>query len=139
MPKPVNKELQDIFIETFYKNNGRVLKTCAEVGVSRQTWSNWQKMPDFIERLEEARARWVEDLRTALWGRAQEKSDMLGIFFLKAFDPEMYDDNIRKLRYMRDHGIDEIPREIKISYIDANSVSAPEVGGELSFDDGSDE
>ena len=74
-------------------------KEAAEhVGIVPQTASNWFKLDIFnayIADLEECRLRLLEQ---ALRARAVKKSDMLGIFFMKAADPEQYDDNIRKLR-----------------------------------------
>ena len=59
----------------------------------------WFKNEDFATAVTEAEDEWYEVLRASLYKRAVEKSDVLGMFFMKARYPEIYDDNYRNKRF----------------------------------------
>ena len=61
----------------------------------------------FRERLAEVESEWFDSIRAALMKRAIEKSDQAAFFFLKSKDPEQYDDNIRKAKWLADRGLVE--------------------------------
>lgn len=98
--KPANKIKQAQFIAEYISNGGNKSAAAKTIGINRDTALKWFKNdPDFARRLEEAEEELYEGLKLALLERAKEKSDTLGIFFLKAKYPEIYDDNYRKIRW----------------------------------------
>lgn len=65
---------------------------CRAVGISRTTFAEWRKEdPAFAAAVEEAyRVDGTEYLEDVARGRAEENSDTLLIFLLKARNPEKY-------------------------------------------------
>lgn len=49
---------QKRFIEKYFENNGNISKSCEEVGISRGTYYNWIKEPEFKEHLNQ-----MEDIK----------------------------------------------------------------------------
>ena len=54
--------------------------------------------------MKEAREQWHEGLRAVAMKRAAEKSDVLLIFLLKSLKPDLYDDELRKTKYLIEQG-----------------------------------
>lgn len=71
----------------------------------------WFKNEDFVFAVNEAEDEWYEVLRASLYKRAVEKSDVLGMFFMKARQPEIYDDNYRA-RKLKTEILEDIRREL---------------------------
>jgi hypothetical protein len=57
----------------------------------------------FIADMSQALIDLATDLKVAGLTRAMKKSDTLTCFFLKAHDPETYDDQIRRLKWLKDN------------------------------------
>jgi len=93
---------QHKFICEYVSNGGNKTRACKAVGMSRGTIYLWLADEDFKAELEEAEASFADEILVALRARAIEKSDMASFFLLKAFDPTMYDDNVRNRKYIED-------------------------------------
>lgn len=78
----------------------------------------WFKNEEFAAAVIEAEDEWYEVLRASLYKRAVEKSDVLGMFFMKARYPETYDDNYRA-RKLKSEIIDDIRKELPQITIEA--------------------
>lgn len=105
------KELrQEEFINEYLSNGGYKSTAAKAIGVHYDTIKSWfREDKQFKERLSEAEETFYEDLKRIAVSRAKEKSDTLMIFLLKALRPEVYDDNIRKLNYMKDNDVSDAP------------------------------
>lgn len=109
MGKRINKIKQTEWIQEYVTNGGYKRRAAEKVKVSYSTVKLWLQNAEFKEQVEEAEECWFEELRSAMMARAIEKSDNLAMFFMKARDPERYDDNVRKRRFL-DEIVDEISR-----------------------------
>lgn len=90
----------------------RLAKACRDLKMARSTVHRWMKVdPDFAREMEEIEHEVHEELRQAMIQRAIEKSDVLAIFFMKAYAPEKYDDNIRKKQFLSEI-VDEVTKQI---------------------------
>lgn len=107
MAKKVNVVAQDLFIQSYIANGGKKIQACKKAGIPYSTYKNWLKDPAFLERMDEARVHHVEELAHYGLQRAKEKSDTLYIFHMKALDPERFDDNIRKAKWLAENGIQD--------------------------------
>lgn len=118
MARTINTEKQDEFIVKYFECNGIKSRAAKKVGIDPTTVTRWFKDEEFLERLESMREEFHGVLYTQLYARACKKSDTAAIFLLKSMNPEMYDDAIRKLKYMKEEGIsDEPPKPQVIKYV----------------------
>lgn len=93
------------FIRAYIRAGGITDTALVSTGITRVTLKKWQQQPAFQAAHAEAQQKWFEELRKAALLRAQAKSDVLLIFMLKALCPEVYDDNVRKARWMAQNGL----------------------------------
>jgi hypothetical protein len=111
--KTPNRLKQEEFVTEYFANGGRKRQAGEKLGIGWTTVKTWFATdPVFKEMVEDFKESWRDNLRAVALKRATEKSDTALIFMLKALDPEMYDDNIRKLRWLADRGMkdpDAIP------------------------------
>lgn len=105
MARKTNELIQEQFIAAYIKNLGVKSKAAAECGVPYITARSWFKKPEFVARVKEAEDQFYDTIRGALIQRAVKKSDQAAFFFLKSRYPEVYDDNIRRLKYLRDNNL----------------------------------
>jgi hypothetical protein len=98
-------EQQSNFIRAYIRAGGLTMTALVSTGTDRVTLKTWQQQPAFQAALAEAQEHWFEELRKAALLRAQARSDVLLIFMLKALCPEVYDDNVRKARWMAQNGL----------------------------------
>lgn len=97
---------QDKFIAEYYLNGGRKKAAAESSGCGWSTVKSWfADDEEFKKRVEEYREVWREDLRATARQRAVEKSDVLLMFLMKADQPEVYDDNVRKAIYLAKIGV----------------------------------
>ena len=111
MARKSSKIKQDKYIAEYVSNGGVKKHAAKKLKIPYQTviyWHNNDK--EFNERLDAEKSIWYEALKASMMKRAMQKSDTLGIFFLKAEFPEKYDDFVRRNRFM-----DEIVEEVKKS------------------------
>lgn len=97
-----NKLRQEAYIAAYIDCKGVKSQAAKKSGVPRDTAGYWFENEDFRRRIKEAEEVWYDELKASLLKRATDKSDTLGIFFLKAHDPETYDDNIRAKRFLEE-------------------------------------
>ena len=93
------------YIRAYIRAGGITDTALVSTGIDRVALKMWQQQPAFQAALAEAQEKWFEELRKAALLRAQAKSDVLLIFMLKALCPEVYDDNVRKARWMAQNGL----------------------------------
>ena len=93
------------YIRAYIRAGGITDTALVSTGITRVVLKMWQQQPAFQAALAEAQEKWFEELRKAALLRAQAKSDVLLIFMLKALCPEVYDDNVRKARWMAQNGL----------------------------------
>src|SRR4051794_16077788 len=101
------------------------------MGIDEATACGFFKDPDFLKRLDQRKQVWVEDIRAVAMERAKEKSDTLMIFLLKSLQPERYDDEIRRTRYLADNDMaspDAAP--VQVSLVRDEAPEGVEVVGE---------
>jgi hypothetical protein len=110
--KKRKREKQDKFVLEYFANVGRIGLCCEKVGITRQDFELWlDTEPNFKKRLEYARERWNENLEAVILKRAVEKSDDLAKFILQAHKPEIYDPQVRKIKYINDNMAKELDCE----------------------------
>lgn len=97
--KKVNKIAQARWIAEYLANGGNKSRAAKTIGINKDTVTDWYKDPIFVQQVADAEEELYDGLKNALLERAKEKSDMLGIFFLKAKYPHIYDDNYRKIKW----------------------------------------
>ena len=102
VPSPsVSRDPKEAFLKAYTTNGGITRGALKTAGVSRDTLLRWQTDdPDFKKDFEEIQNHWVEDLRRTAFLRAQAKSDVLLMFLLKALQPQVFDDDVRKQQYV---------------------------------------
>lgn len=106
-PHP-NKERQDAFITEFIANGLRKKAAADATGNGWSTVKEWfQFDEDFNQRVQDAKAEWLDNLRAAALKRAIQKSDTLMIFLMKSLDPECYDDNVRRAKWLAENNIQD--------------------------------
>lgn len=96
---------QAAFIEEYVANGGMTDQALDSVEATRGDYMHWRDNPEFNAALDAAVDRWYEELRRSAFIRAQQKSDVLLIFLLKALKPELYDDDIRKAKWLANQGL----------------------------------
>jgi len=96
---------QDRYIEAYVSSGGMTKTALRKAGATHEQLKQWRQDPEFVERFNEAMEHWHEELRKAAFIRAQQKSDVLLIFMLKALKPDVYDDDIRKANWMAKQGL----------------------------------
>lgn len=97
MPKGPNlpKDWQDRFLAAL-RNSGNVRAACQAAKVERMTaYRHRKKSPVFAQKWEDALQDAVDVLEAVAWKRAQDISDTLLIFLLKAHRPDVYSDKVR--------------------------------------------
>ena len=104
------KPIQEQFIIEYVSCGGVKSRAAKKCGVPYITAKMWFKNEEFANAVKEAEDEWYEVLRASLYKRAVEKSDVLGMFFMKARYPEIYDDNYRNKRFQ-----DELIQKVKDS------------------------
>ena len=128
MARTTNKELQAKYLEAYFESGCVQRRACKKVGVSERTASTWHKSEEFLEKKE----AWIqfleESILEALLQRAVEKDNTAAIFLLKSIKPELYDDQIRKLKYMADNDIQESKPEVNFVITDARELLNPSNG-----------
>jgi len=113
--EPVKKEIsrkQREYVAVYISNGGNKSAACKVVGCSMRSVLYWHKQKLFKAYVQEQEQQWFDALRAQLMKRAMEKSDTLGIFFLKSHNPELYDDAIRKLKYEAERGLSSEDRVV---------------------------
>lgn len=125
---------QQLFITTYIANGGITRAALKAAGATRTELVGWRKDEKFSEALKAAEENWMEELRKAAILRAQSKSDILLIFLLKAFNPEVFDDNVRNSQIIGSQApVANIPvratliRDNNIQVIQQIGAQAPEV------------
>lgn len=96
---------QDRYIEAYVSSGGMTKTALRKAGATYDQLKQWRQDSEFVERFNEAMEHWHEELRKAAFIRAQQKSDVLLIFMLKALKPDVYDDDIRKANWMAKQGL----------------------------------
>jgi hypothetical protein len=102
------KLLQKKFIEHYLACGGVKLHAAKKADIAYSTVRKWFKEDaEFVKEIEEIEEQWIDGIRAALMKRAMTKSDQAAFFLMKSYEPELYDDNIRKLKYAKEHNIDD--------------------------------
>lgn len=96
---------QNEFIRSYVTSGGLTQTALRKANITLDTLKQWRMDSEFVERYNDAMEQWHEDLRKAAFIRAQQKSDVLLIFMLKALKPDLYDDDIRKANWMAKQGL----------------------------------
>lgn len=96
---------QDRYIDAYVSSGGMTKTALRKAGATHEQLKQWRQDSEFVERFNEAMEHWHEELRKAAFIRAQQKSDVLLIFMLKALKPDVYDDDIRKANWMAKQGL----------------------------------
>lgn len=92
---------QQKFLDAYVSNGGITKSALKAAGVSRDTFIEWKTNdPEFKKGFEEVQTHWVEELRKTAFLRAQAKSDVLLMFLLKALQPDVFDEDVRKQQYV---------------------------------------
>lgn len=94
-----------LFIQEYISSGGMTQTAISKSGITRAILKEWKQDPSFQADLQEAEELWFEELRKAAFIRAQQKSDVLLIFLLKAMKPQVYDDDLRKAQWMATQGL----------------------------------
>lgn len=98
---PVTSSQKERFLKAYTSNGGMTRNALKTAGISRDTLLQWQTNdPEFKKDFDEIQNHWVEDLRRTAFLRAQAKSDVLLMFLLKALQPQVFDDDVRKQQYV---------------------------------------
>ena len=88
---------QERFLWLFGQNLN-VASSAAGAGVHRRTvYKERDKDPEFAAAWDDAKREAIERLEAAAFARAQNMSDLLLIFLLKAHRPEVYRENVQQL------------------------------------------
>ncbi len=133
--KTTNTMAQDRFIEEYLANGGFKLKACKKLNIAYSQVKVWFATDAaFCERVKEAESHWMDAIRSALMKRAMEKSDTAAFFFLKAHDPETYDDNVRSLKWQAEKNL--LPDQTATLTVNLYSGSIPDGVGPDSEDGG---
>lgn len=86
---------KDAYLKAFKRLGGQIAAADA-VGISRTTVWEWRKDdPEFAEAYDSIEEQDTQELERAARKRAQGKSDLLAMFFLKARRPATYRDNVK--------------------------------------------
>jgi hypothetical protein len=118
MPTAINVNLQDAFITEYFANGCRKRAAARTLEIQWSTVKAWFKNDtEFVERVNEFRDMWLEELRAAAFQRAMAKSDMLMMFMLKSLNPEEYDDNIRRDKWRIENGATSLDAESPIQVV----------------------
>ena len=115
-------EKQQKFLEAYQANMGITKTALLSIGVTEETYSEWEKNETFLKALGSIRRTWVEQLRKAAYLRAQGKSDILLMFLLKALDPDTFDEDVRKQIHIAKHGPNESNTPIRATLVRDNTV-----------------
>jgi len=106
MAKKPNTARQDAFLVEYVASGHNRARAARKLKIPYNTVRKWfEQDEEFQRRVAEVNDEWHDLLRASLFKRAVEKSDNAAFFFLKAYDPEMYDDNVRRLKYLKDNQI----------------------------------
>lgn len=97
---------QQHYIVSHIKFGGVKTKACEDCGIPRATVNFWfATVPEFKKAVLEAEDHWYESLLAAAMQRAVTKSDNLLMFLLKSRYPEVFDDGVRRAKWLRDNGM----------------------------------
>jgi hypothetical protein len=100
-PMPELTSAQKQFLSTYASNGGITKAALKAAGVSREELAEWKAdNPKFKNAIKDVEQHWIEELRKMAFMRAQTKSDVLLMFLLKALQPEVYDDDVRKQQFV---------------------------------------
>lgn len=90
-PIKLTKAKMDLFLEYLREepNVSRAAKMCGFTGAGA-FYIKRKEDEDFKQAWDDALAEGVSVLESNLWKRANDKSDILGMFLLKAHKPDMY-------------------------------------------------
>ncbi len=109
--RKLTKEDRARYIQAYFDCDGVMRRAAKKAKIGYDTARRLHADPSFQEQIDELERIRIEDLEEIGILRARAKSDVLLIFFLKAFNPEKYDDNIRKKRFM-DEILDEVRAQL---------------------------
>lgn len=123
--KKPSKIKQSKFIEAYLQNGGNITKACEAAGISRDTYYKvWRDKYDFDEEVKTAEQNWISALIERMYRDALNPEKMnttAAIFLMKAFDPERFDDAIRKVKYCNETGQEDPDKTHIFKIIDANA------------------
>ncbi len=106
MSKKRNIALEDQFIDVYWTEcQGLTTKAAEKLGLSEETCYGWFKNPEFKKRVEERRVKWSELLRAAAFQRAMKKSDRLLMWLSETIDPETYDKEYRRQKWLKENNL----------------------------------
>lgn len=102
------REQQDDFIDALLDAKLNYKTACQAVGLHRNTLRAWlQNDEEFKKRLNRARLEFKVELEAEGYKRALHGDGKLLMEFLAAIDPETYDSQIRKAKWLKDQGMDD--------------------------------
>ena len=117
-PRTPNRLKQEQYIAAYIACGGVKLRAAKKVGAAYSNVKLWFEQDEwFKQRIEEAESEWLDGIRAALMKRAIEKSDTAAFFFLKAKYPEIYDDDVRKAKWLAERGIQNPDIQIPVRAI----------------------
>jgi len=94
--------MQEEFLAEYIENRGVKFRAARKLGLKYATVMSWFKKKYFLDRFNELEKMFKDGVEDACRARAIAKSDVLGIFFMKAEKPEIYDDNYRKIKWEKE-------------------------------------
>ncbi len=119
---------QEKYIASHIKCAGVKSRAAADCGISRDTVNSWfAKDEDFRIAVRAAEEQLYETLLAAAMKRAMEKSDNLLMFLLKSHEPERFDDNIRKAKWLAENNLIDPDKALpKVDNITIQILRKPE-------------
>ena len=106
IPERRNQSAQANYIKAHLECGGVRSRAAEKAGVPIQTVYRWfQRDKKFLEKIQQAEKQLFEMLIATGIQRALNKSDTLLMFFLKSHEPERFDDNIRKAKWLAEHNL----------------------------------
>jgi transposase-like protein len=123
---------QEEFIAQYIAHRGNVTKAAAASGINPKTYYDWRnKHPEFLEKLDAAKEDFCQLIVERLMNDAlniNKVNTVAAIFLLKAFNPEQYDDAIRRVKYLNDRGMEDPESSIvNVNIVDAIDEPEPAV------------
>lgn len=116
MGRPKNETQWTEYIAMYLEKKGIRTYAARELGIPYPTVRKWFKDPKFLEQLAEVQDEFNDLVIQGLRNRAETKSDTAAFGYLKAMDPEKWDDNIRKAKWLKEHGMTDpdaqVPQQV---------------------------
>lgn len=118
MSKSTKALEQEKYLIAYQKYLGVKTKAAEEAGISYSKIKRWHREKKFQERVLELEDLMFNNLSGRLMLRAMSKSDVLGMFFLKSRHPEIFDDAVRRLKWLKEHGMSDpdAPKAVVINF-----------------------